>query len=273
MPLFYAHTLPAAALRLTAAAVLVTALATLAGCGEMTGGGQAPGLVASMDAPGANLDRPTAHRRRQPVPGHHWRLRAGRRPVARRAGSRPWRSPIRRAAPPRLCRPASPAFAPAPATPISPRLSRAGATVPPMPPCSAMPNRAAPASLSSTIRTRPMASTGSSFLPDAPLPNAESCELIDARGLKCPLPVLKLEKKLATLPAGITLVLLATDPMARIDVPLFCRQHGHGCTIITRARGCASPLWSIGRPAAEAEVFGTRHHLTLRCEAEPRGRQ
>ena len=34
--------------------------ASLAGCGEMAGGGLAPGLVASMDAPGASLDRPSA---------------------------------------------------------------------------------------------------------------------------------------------------------------------------------------------------------------------
>ena len=58
-------------------------------------------------------------------------------------------------------------------------------------------------------------------------------ETIDARGLKCPLPVLKMEKRLATLPAGATLTVLATDPMARIDIPLYCRQHGHACTPTT----------------------------------------
>ncbi|WP_323012827.1 sulfurtransferase TusA family protein [Devosia sp.] len=55
-------------------------------------------------------------------------------------------------------------------------------------------------------------------------------ETLDARGLKCPLPVLRMEKRLASLPAGATLVILATDPMARIDIPLYCRQNGHGCT-------------------------------------------
>ena len=54
---------------------------------------------------------------------------------------------------------------------------------------------------------------------------------IDARGLKCPLPVLKMEKRLATLPAGATLVVLATDPMTKIDIPLHCRQHGHTCAL------------------------------------------
>jgi len=55
-------------------------------------------------------------------------------------------------------------------------------------------------------------------------------EAIDARGLKCPLPVLKMEKRLETVPAGTVLVVLATDPMARIDIPLYCRQHGHDCS-------------------------------------------
>lgn len=53
--------------------------------------------------------------------------------------------------------------------------------------------------------------------------------LLDARGLKCPLPVLKMEKRLAELPAGATLTVLATDPIAKIDIPLYCVQNGHRC--------------------------------------------
>ncbi|MCC5619566.1 sulfurtransferase TusA family protein [Nostoc sp. CHAB 5715] len=58
-------------------------------------------------------------------------------------------------------------------------------------------------------------------------------EVIDARGLKCPLPVLKMEKRLAALPPGTTLIVLATDPMAKIDIPLHCRQQGHDCAVTT----------------------------------------
>lgn len=58
-----------------------------------------------------------------------------------------------------------------------------------------------------------------------------SGELLDTRGEKCPLPVLRMEKRLATLKAGGTLVVLATDPVAKIDIPLYCRQHGHACTL------------------------------------------
>ena len=56
-------------------------------------------------------------------------------------------------------------------------------------------------------------------------------EIIAARGLKCPLPVLKMEKRLAALPSGAALTILATDPMAKVDIPLYCRQNGHACTL------------------------------------------
>jgi tRNA 2-thiouridine synthesizing protein A len=55
--------------------------------------------------------------------------------------------------------------------------------------------------------------------------------LIDARGLKCPLPVLKMEKRLEALASGAALTVLATDPIARIDIPLYCRQKGHDCAM------------------------------------------
>ena len=55
-------------------------------------------------------------------------------------------------------------------------------------------------------------------------------ELIDARGLKCPLPVLKLEKAIGRGKPGSMLTVLATDPMAKVDIPLYCRQNGHACT-------------------------------------------
>ena len=54
-------------------------------------------------------------------------------------------------------------------------------------------------------------------------------EIIDCRGLKCPLPVLKTEKRLAQLKPGARVTVLATDPIAKIDIPLFCTQNGHGC--------------------------------------------
>jgi tRNA 2-thiouridine synthesizing protein A len=62
---------------------------------------------------------------------------------------------------------------------------------------------------------------------------SDDATLLDCRGLRCPLPVLKMEKALARLGPAARLVVLATDPMARIDIPLYFRQHGHDCAVAT----------------------------------------
>ncbi len=50
--------------------------------------------------------------------------------------------------------------------------------------------------------------------------------ILDLRGLKCPLPVLKARKAMKSLVAGDRLILECTDPMTQIDVPHFARQEG-----------------------------------------------
>ena len=50
---------------------------------------------------------------------------------------------------------------------------------------------------------------------------------LDATGLLCPLPVLKLRKRLAGIPAGDQMRLRADDPAAIVDVPHFCNEAGH----------------------------------------------
>jgi len=51
--------------------------------------------------------------------------------------------------------------------------------------------------------------------------------LLDTKGLNCPLPILKAKRTLNGLPAGALLRVLATDPVASRDFPVFCRQTGH----------------------------------------------
>ncbi len=63
---------------------------------------------------------------------------------------------------------------------------------------------------------------------------------IDARGLLCPLPVLRLRKALLGLPAGSRVVLTATDAMAAIDVPHFCTEAGHDLVSVTPLDGGAT---------------------------------
>jgi tRNA 2-thiouridine synthesizing protein A len=50
---------------------------------------------------------------------------------------------------------------------------------------------------------------------------------VDARGLLCPLPVLRLARALRSAPPGTVALLLATDPAAAEDVAIFCRERGH----------------------------------------------
>lgn len=50
---------------------------------------------------------------------------------------------------------------------------------------------------------------------------------VDARGLLCPLPVLRLRKRLMAVAPGARLRLIATDPAAVVDVPHFCAEGGH----------------------------------------------
>lgn len=59
--------------------------------------------------------------------------------------------------------------------------------------------------------------------PLMPDPNART---LDARGLKCPLPVLKARKAMKALPPGAQLIVLATDPGAAKDFEHFCATTG-----------------------------------------------
>lgn len=60
---------------------------------------------------------------------------------------------------------------------------------------------------------------------------------IDARGLLCPLPMLKLARALARAPAGTVALLLATDPAAVEDVNALCREVGHELISTDSAEG------------------------------------
>ena len=50
---------------------------------------------------------------------------------------------------------------------------------------------------------------------------------VDALGLICPLPVLKLKKALKKCAEGEIVKLIVTDPAASIDVPHFCNESGN----------------------------------------------
>ena len=51
-------------------------------------------------------------------------------------------------------------------------------------------------------------------------------EVVDLRGLKCPLPALMARRYLARAPARCVVVVLTDDPMAPVDVPHMCANEG-----------------------------------------------
>lgn len=51
--------------------------------------------------------------------------------------------------------------------------------------------------------------------------------VINAEGLLCPMPVLKLAKKATQVDAGSIIELRATDPMSPIDAEHFCGKKGY----------------------------------------------
>lgn len=54
----------------------------------------------------------------------------------------------------------------------------------------------------------------------------------DARGLKCPMPLVMAKTAIEELGHGDVLVVLATDPEAGIDLAAWANEHGHALTEI-----------------------------------------
>ena len=52
-------------------------------------------------------------------------------------------------------------------------------------------------------------------------------QVLDVKGLNCPLPILRAKKTLSGMPIGGTLQILATDPGAVKDFEAFCRTTGN----------------------------------------------
>ena len=68
---------------------------------------------------------------------------------------------------------------------------------------------------------------------------SEAAEVLDARGLLCPLPVIRAQDRIAGLAPGAVLEVLATDPGTLQDVPAWCRVHGH---LVVETRSCGGEI-------------------------------
>ena len=59
------------------------------------------------------------------------------------------------------------------------------------------------------------------------MPVVEITETIDARGLSCPMPIVKTAQTIKTVASGAAVELLATDPGSIKDVAAWCRATGN----------------------------------------------
>ncbi len=66
---------------------------------------------------------------------------------------------------------------------------------------------------------------------------SEVTQVLDARGLNCPLPILRTKKALNGLTAGEVLKVIATDPGSLKDMEAFCRQTQNEMVSIAESNG------------------------------------
>jgi tRNA 2-thiouridine synthesizing protein A len=57
---------------------------------------------------------------------------------------------------------------------------------------------------------------------------------VDASGLNCPLPLLRLKKALMDVQSGDVIKVIATDPAAHLDIGVYVDQTGHQLLELTR---------------------------------------
>ena len=85
---------------------------------------------------------------------------------------------------------------------------------------------------------------------------------VDATGLRCPLPVIRLATAARDCPPGHVIMLLSTDPAAGPDVAAWCRMRGHtllaqedhGPVLASRVRVSGTPADAV--PSALAPGGG-----------------
>lgn len=83
--------------------------------------------------------------------------------------------------------------------------------------------------------------------------------VVDARGLRCPLPVVRLAAACRDLPPGSEVALVWTDPAARVDVPAWARMRGH--TVVGSVPLTDAGIGDVAGPEAGEEASATADGL------------
>lgn len=76
---------------------------------------------------------------------------------------------------------------------------------------------------------------------------------IDCVGLRCPLPILELGRRVAGLEPGELVELLSDDPAAEVDVAAFCRLQGHEL-VETRRRDAGVTAYVVRLAPSQASA-------------------
>lgn len=68
---------------------------------------------------------------------------------------------------------------------------------------------------------------------------------LDARGLACPMPIVKLAKAVKSVSAGDTITVLADDPGFEPDVKAWVEAQGHELNSLTEADGVFTAVINV----------------------------
>lgn len=89
----------------------------------------------------------------------------------------------------------------------------------------------------------------------APWAPADCDAALDALGLRCPLPVIRLEAALRGMATGQRLAVRCDDPIAAVDIPHHAASGGHACERVGEAPPCVFVV-TRGREARRPEARG-----------------
>jgi tRNA 2-thiouridine synthesizing protein A len=80
--------------------------------------------------------------------------------------------------------------------------------------------------------------------------DGSSSEVLDLRGLKCPLPALFARRALMRATEGTMLIVIADDPLAAVDIPHMCHQERFDVLSLAQ-RGAESRI-TIRKPSSSS---------------------
>ena len=77
--------------------------------------------------------------------------------------------------------------------------------------------------------------------------------MVDARGLRCPIPVIRLAEAARSAAPGTEVTVLWTDPAARYDIPAWTRMRGHRLVATVPFTDADSPTPADDPPATPGD--------------------